>query len=187
MSEQCLSDGYRCIFYWFVCPILLILGISGSAANLAIMTGPGFKGSTFFFLRALSLSDLLYLIFSIGYFIEIMMMREGHDSYQSMYYLTFWDVILCNTLIATSGFIIILLTIDRYRCICQPTLPRSTHPGLNTGLALLISFVLQLPRFLEDQIVQECIRVTLSNNGSSLLGDICDCSQTGAAPLGDCR
>ena len=181
-----MSNSFRCVSYWIICPILLVLGITGSAANLVIMTGSGFKGSTFFFLRALSLSDLLYLVFSIGYFTEIMMLKEGQDNYQTMYFLTFWDVTLCNTLISTSGFVIILLTIDRYRCICQPMLPRSSHATLKASLALIISFVLQLPRFMEDRIVQECVRVTLSNNGSSF-GDICDCSGSGAAPLGECR
>merc|ERR1711963_331527 len=118
------------------------------------MTGPGFKGSTFFFLRALSMADLLYLVFTIGYFTEIMMLIEGSQSYNIMFYLTFWDVTICNTLIAASGFIIILLTIDRYRSICKPTFPRSSYPVLKTGIAFLISFILQIPRFLEDQIVQ---------------------------------
>ena len=152
LSAECLRDEYRCVSYWFVCPILLILGICGSGANLAIMTGPGFSGPTFFFLRALSLSDLLYLFFAIGYFIEIMMLQESHENYPNIYYLTYWDVVICNTFISTSGFIIILLTIDRYRCICQPTLPPSSHPRLKTLLALAISFVMQLPRFMEERL-----------------------------------
>ena len=186
LTTECKDDGFRCVSYWFICPILLFFGIVGSSANLAIMTGREFKGSTFFFLRALSMSDLFYLVFAIGYFIEIMMVREGQDSFQTTYYLTYWDVIIGNTMIATSGFIIILLTIDRYRCICQPTLKRSSHPRLKAFMAFVISFILQLPRFMENNIIQKCVSVTLGNNGSSF-GDICECSESGAAPLGECR
>ena len=50
----------------FVVPILIVLGICGSLANLAIMSGSAFTGSTFYYLRALSLCDMFYLVCVIG-------------------------------------------------------------------------------------------------------------------------
>ena len=50
----------------FIVPLLILLGICGSLANLAIMSGPAFTGSTFYYLRALSLCDMFYLLCVIG-------------------------------------------------------------------------------------------------------------------------
>ena len=50
----------------FIVPILIVAGICGSLANLAIMSGAAFTGSTFYYLRALSLCDMFYLLCVIG-------------------------------------------------------------------------------------------------------------------------
>ena len=54
-----------CIFR-IVVPSLMVLGIVGSSANLIVMSNSDFTGSTFYYLRALSLCDLLYLICVLG-------------------------------------------------------------------------------------------------------------------------
>ena len=46
---------------------MIVLGITGSVANLLIMSGPAFTGSTFYYLRALSLCDMFYLVCVIGW------------------------------------------------------------------------------------------------------------------------
>ena len=83
IDEHCTSQLYACISYWsvlslehlpniwplvcrFIVPLLIVLGISGSLANLAVMSGSAFTGSTFYYLRALSLCDMFYLICVIG-------------------------------------------------------------------------------------------------------------------------
>ena len=57
---------HREIIPRFIVPILIVLGICGSLANLAIMSGSAFTGSTFYYLRALSLCDMFYLLCVIG-------------------------------------------------------------------------------------------------------------------------
>ena len=84
------------------------------------------------------------------------------------YYLTYFDILLCNTFIGASGMMIIILTIDRYRCICQPTLPRYQHPGLYCGLAFLVSFLWQLPRLFVNTALTSCLPVISTNNRSAL-------------------
>ena len=111
----------QCICYIFICPILVILGVVGCIANIFLMSGRGFKGVTFYYLRALSISDLFYLLTVSGNIVEILFLEipEGPDQQEqflTMFYLTHMDHILCNTFINTSGFLIILLTIDRYSC-----------------------------------------------------------------------
>ena len=73
------------------------------------------------------------------------------------YYLTVFDVLLCNTFISCSGFIIILVTLDRYRCICQPHLPRAPHPRLLCALALLLSLAWQAPRLFIIRVQRQCV------------------------------
>ena len=152
-NDQCMEDWYKCTFYWIICPFLLIIGASGCIASLAVMSGSGFKGSTFFFLKALSLTDLFYLVLAIGYFVEMIIIND--ENVGSMFFVTFFDLVLCNALIATSGFIIILLTIDRYRSICHPTLPQDSSPCLRSCAALAIGCMLQVPRFLDPELKGE--------------------------------
>ena len=119
MVEQCRQEGWDlvCLSYGAVGPVIIVLGILGCLGNLAVMTAPEFEGVTFYYLRALSISDLLYLLFATGYYVELLF----HNSDRHMreeevireYYLTHIDHIMCNTFICTSGFLIVLLTIDR--------------------------------------------------------------------------
>ena len=182
-KATCLEEEklVECISYAFICPIFILLGIIGCGASVFLMSGPGFKGVTFYYLRALSVTDFFYLITVCGNMVQILLWRgEGGEEFVSIFYLTHIDHILCNTCISASGFLIILLTIDRYRCICQPTEPRDSHPGLCTGLALLVSFLLQIPRFLEEGIEEVC--VSINQNSSALLNrSECDC---GVIPVG---
>ena len=75
------------------------------------------------------------------------------------YYLTHFDILVCNTFIGTSGFIIILVTIDRWRCICSPTSPEDTRPGLYCAMALLVSFLWQVPRLVIKTTQTDCVRL----------------------------
>ena len=99
--------------YWFVSPVLIFLGLAGSLTNLIILSGQEFNTSTFYYLRALSCTDMMYLVLVTGYLAEITLINDDQDNYSAKYYLTHWDVNLCNTFITASGFIILLLTIDR--------------------------------------------------------------------------
>ena len=114
----------ECISYGVVCPVLILLGIFGCVANVLLISGSGFKSVTFFYLRALSLSDLCYLLSVCFNLVEILILNPhglGQDAMYQMFYLTHIDHILSNTFIGTSGFIIVLVTIDRFHCICLPT------------------------------------------------------------------
>ena len=55
-------------------------GLIGSIATFFILNGSKFRNNTFFYLKALSLSDLMYLVLTFGYIYEIMFL----ESYASM-------------------------------------------------------------------------------------------------------
>jgi hypothetical protein len=186
MNGNCEDDVLQCVCYYGIIPIMLVLGLCGSAFTLILISGSGFRGLTFYYLRALSISDMVYLFFVIGYVVEIMGMGNGDINFQAKYYLTHWDIVLCNTFITNSGFIILLLTLDRYRAICHPTRPRDANPGLYMGYALVASFLLQVPKFLESHIVSKCLEVTSGNN-HTLLGGVCECGANTAMLGTTCR
>ena len=89
--------------------------------------------------------------------------------------MTHIDVLICNTFIGTSGFLIILVTIDRWeaapaslvsltavprwRCICAPASAPPSRPALYCGLALLVSLAWQLPRLAVKTITTQCVPV----------------------------
>ena len=158
LPQTCLDDIFQCISYLLIMPIFMVCGLVGSVATFFVLTGTKFNTNTFFYLKALSLSDLMYLIAAFGYIYEIFFL-QNFSTVNSVikYYLTHFDVLLCNTFIGTSGFIIVLVTIDRWRCICSPTTPESTKPGLYCVLALLVSFIWQLPRVFMKTLKTDCI------------------------------
>ena len=172
LPETCTEDLFRCVSYLFIWPIFMFFGLLGSTATLVILSRSKFNTNTFYYLKALSMSDMMYLVSALGYLYEMFFL----DTYSQLstvakakysftrqivkrfvqYYLTYFDILICNTFIGTSGMIIILLTIDRYRCICQPTLPRHNQPGLYCGLALLVSLFWQVPRLFVNTTTASC-------------------------------
>ena len=181
---------------------MIVLGITGSVANLLIMSGPAFTGSTFYYLRALSLCDMFYLVCVIGwktlnednnrspcsgYCLEIILLdSEINIEFETKFYFTHFDIALGNTFITTSGFIILLLTLDRWRAIVHPTWDRDTSPALSICLALISSLLIQVPRFWEKKIVNRCVRVNAVNN-LTLLGGKCQCGGAYSFLGTDCR
>ena len=186
--SQCKDDMFRCVSYLIISPSVLVLGLVGSMATLTIMAGSTFRTPTFFYLRVLSISDMMFLLSAVGIMVENMIIQEqSHLPLAATYYLTHFDHILCNTFISTSGFIIIILTLDRYRCICHPTMTRDTSPSIYCMLALLVSFTWQVPRFFTKSIVSDCVQVD-QNTSTAQLGSPCECSSHGGTREGsECR
>ena len=97
---------------------------------------------------------------------------EEWDDWGLLYYLTHWDVVLCNTFITASSGILLLTTINFYQHHAHPALPDHTHRLLRVLLIIVSSFLLLLPRFLEFTIMEDC-------NGVSLNSSSCVCSDYG--------
>ena len=100
--------------------------------------------------------------------------NEVFIEFEVKFYFTYVDISLGNMFITTSGFIILLLSIDRYRAIVHPTWTRDPAPGRTITFALICSFILQIPRFFEKHIVHRCVKVSQVNN-VTLLGGKCHC------------
>ena len=108
----------------------------GSVTNLVILKNSHcFDKRTCFYLQALSVTDMLYLTFMIGYLVasnkplyvnlpylfqaEVSIFHNMHSTnYDWKKYLTHWSVILSNTFVTSSSGIILLVTIEYYKSIC---------------------------------------------------------------------
>ena len=84
LPETCLEDIFRCVSYLMVMPSFMICGIIGCIATIFVLTGARFRTNTFFYLKVLSVSDLMYLITAFGYIYEIFFLQ----SYSSLDHVT---------------------------------------------------------------------------------------------------
>ena len=76
LPETCKQDIFRCVSYLMVMPIFMIGGIIGCIATIFVLTGAKFKTNTFFYLKALSISDLMYLLTAFGYIYELFFLQS---------------------------------------------------------------------------------------------------------------
>ena len=76
LPDTCVEDIFRCVSYLLVMPLIMAAGLIGSFATFFVLSGPKFQSDTFFYLRALSLSDMMYLVLTFGYIYEIMFLES---------------------------------------------------------------------------------------------------------------
>ncbi|XP_023338006.1 uncharacterized protein LOC111708770 [Eurytemora carolleeae] len=201
--EECLINVVRRIGYTVVCPIFIFLGIFGCIMNLMVMTGPRFRSKTYLYLRALSVSDLIFLCWCVSFFYSVFSEAKsaGFLTYQAQY-----EKALVNGFVGTSIFIIVAVTLDRYYRICRPgnlprdnqsgvyicisryyricrpgNLPRDNQSGVYIFIAVFGGFAIQVPRVFQETIATECVRVGLMNQTwrtGRFHGALCNCQGT---------
>ena len=88
---------------------------------------------------------------------------EQWNDWGLLYYLTHWDVVLCNTFITASSGILLLTTINFYQHHFHPALPDHKHRLLRVVLIIISSFLLLLPRFMEFTILEVTSDITRSS------------------------
>ena len=92
LQERCLADKFDCVSFTVITPLMIILGtvlssscqsdyrltphtagLAGTSYNLVLLRGSPakFQGTTWWYLRALSVTDILYLLFMIGYLVTV--------------------------------------------------------------------------------------------------------------------
>lgn len=103
--------------YTVVAPIIFAIGILGNAANLATLSNrKRFSGRLYVYLRALAVSDLVCIVTCS--FAIIDQVKENRRTNQSNEDEDSTKIrvenIIINGLFATSAFIIVCMTIDRY-------------------------------------------------------------------------
>lgn len=132
-------DTLKFIAYGVVSFVIIALGIIGNVINLMVLTRPNLKGVTFVYLTWLATSDLLTLVVAVF----SMMRLHGIQprNYPAAFYFAHIEMPLVNALMASSVFIVVAVTIDRYWSVCLPTRYREFHNERRAKLAIVTAYL----------------------------------------------
>ena len=108
-----ISDGTRFWVQRVLVPIIMIIGIIGNSITMIIMTRRRMRSSTNWYLAALAIFDMIYLIFTF-----ILSLKHYPNAHSIDYYL-YWNLFPYFTMIAdassnTSVWLTVTFTIERY-------------------------------------------------------------------------
>lgn len=100
-------------------PFIMVVGIVGNTITMVIMTRRRMRSSTNWYLAALAIFDMLYLIFTF-----ILSLKHYPNAYDVTYY-AYWYMIPFSHMITdaasnTSVWLTVTFTIERYIAVCHP-------------------------------------------------------------------
>ncbi|XP_035220669.1 probable G-protein coupled receptor AH9.1 [Stegodyphus dumicola] len=140
-------EKLKFIAYGVVSSIIIALGILGNFINLAVLTRPNLKGVTFVYLTWLAISDLMSLVVSLSSMFRLHGMQPR--TYTAAVYYSHIEMPLVNAFMASSVFLVVALTIDRYFSVCLPTRFKEVHntqrAKRSITAAYISAFVLYIP------------------------------------------
>ncbi|EEC02532.1 probable G-protein coupled receptor AH9.1 [Ixodes scapularis] len=132
-------DTLKFIAYGVVSFVIIALGIVGNLINLIVLTRPNLKGVTFVYLTWLATSDLLTLVVAVFSMLRLHGIQPR--TYPAAFYFAHVEMPLVNALMASSVFIVVAVTIDRYWSVCLPLRYREFHNSRCTKLAIITAYV----------------------------------------------
>ncbi|CAN7939081.1 unnamed protein product [Ixodes hexagonus] len=132
-------DTLKFIAYGVVSFVIIALGIVGNLINLVVLTRPNLKGVTFVYLTWLATSDLLTLVVAVFSMLRLHGIQPR--TYPAAFYFAHVEMPLVNALMASSVFIVVAVTIDRYWSVCLPTRYREFHNSRRAKLAIVTAYV----------------------------------------------
>ncbi|KAH7638601.1 class a rhodopsin-like protein g-protein coupled receptor gprnna13-like protein [Dermatophagoides farinae] len=112
-------DGTRFWVQRVLVPIIMIIGIIGNSITMIIMTRRRMRSSTNWYLAALAIFDMIYLIFTF-----ILSLKHYPNAHSIDYYY-YWNLFPYFTMITdassnTSVWLTVTFTIERYIAVCHP-------------------------------------------------------------------
>ncbi|KAM7305559.1 putative G-protein coupled receptor B0563.6 isoform X1 [Ixodes scapularis] len=162
----------KLIAYGNVSLAIIALGIMGNLINLMVLTRSNLRGVTFTYLTWLATSDLLVLS------VAVFSMMRLHDSqprnYAAALYYAHADLPLVNALMASSIFLVVAVTVDRYCAVCRPTRYREFHNARRARVVIPLVYVAAVflyvpmifrkrPVLVWDNLVNQTMYVSFEN------------------------
>ncbi|CAN7937395.1 unnamed protein product [Ixodes hexagonus] len=132
-------DTVKFIAYGVVSFVIIALGIVGNLINLVVLTRPNLKGVTFVYLTWLATSDLLTLVVAVFSMLRLHGIQPR--TYPAAFYFAHVEMPLVNALMASSVFIVVAVTVDRYWSVCLPSRYREFHNSKRANLAIVTAYV----------------------------------------------
>ena len=161
-SHQPEADGHNAVArikyvaYSVIALVIVALGIVGNLFNLMVLTRPHLKGVMYVYLLGLAASNLCVLVSAIPALLGLSGYLAGRD-YLTAFYQAHLALPLINTFMASSVYIIICMTINRYISIYHPTHFKKFHTESKAKFSIAVSFLggllLHLPLCFQNKVV----------------------------------
>lgn len=148
-------------------PIIMIIGVIGNTMTIFIMTQRRMRSSTNWYLAALAIFDMSYLVFS--FILSFQHYPNIHDS-QFYPYWKLWPYLITITDASSNSsvWITVTFTIERYIAVCHPMKGKVICTESRAKKMIVIEFisifVITLPTAFEWNIVE----VMDSNNNTQI-------------------
>ncbi|CAG7722294.1 unnamed protein product [Allacma fusca] len=140
LSEE-KKEALNWIAYKIIGPTIVSIGLLGNVLNLIVLTRPSFKGVTYTYLIGLACSDIGVLLCAVAFMIRSLDLYPKDSWLVSIFY-AHMELPLANTFMASSIFIVVCLTVDRFASVCMPTKFKSVHTSPIARTAILVCYLL---------------------------------------------
>lgn len=144
MSPEIQYMGH--IAYNVVAPVIISFGILTNVLNLLVLTRPSLRGPTFRYLKWLAVANLLVCVVLLPFTLHS---HATPVPYAAALYFAHIEVPVGNALIASSVYIVVGLSIDRFVAVCYPRKYRNLHShyvaSVRIALSFIIAFIMYIP------------------------------------------
>ena len=168
MSDGLEEDGdpnavivqtIKWVAYSVVAYLIVGVGIMGNLLSLVVLTRPNLKGVMYVYLLGLAVSNLCVLITAVPALFDISAgLGGGH--YTTAFFQAHLKLPLINSFMASSVYIIIFMTVNRYISIYKPTDFQRLHTLKNARLSISLSFffgiIFHIPLCFQNQVKRHC-------------------------------
>lgn len=154
-------------------PIIMIIGVIGNTMTIFIMTQRRMRSSTNWYLAALAIFDMSYLVFS--FILSLQHYPNIHDLNYYAYW-KMWPYLLTITDSSSNSsvWITVTFTIERYIAVCHPmkgkVICTESRAKKMIIIVFLTSFIITLPTAFEWNIIE----VVNAQNITEVRADISD-------------
>ncbi|XP_069948054.1 dopamine D2-like receptor [Cherax quadricarinatus] len=152
MSPEIQYMGH--IAYGVVAPVIISFGILTNVLNLVVLTRPSLRGPTFRYLKWLAVANLLVCVVLLPFTLHS---HATPVPYPAALYFAHVEVPVGNALIASSVYIVVGLSIDRFVAVCFPRNYRNLHShyvaSLRIALSFIMAFIMYIPMAFHRMVV----------------------------------
>lgn len=158
-DDEATVEAINYVAYGIIANIIVGVGIIGNILNLIVLTRPKLKGVMYVYLLGLAVSNLCVLIIAIPALMDIAG-NINSQNFITAFFQAHMEIPLLNSFMASSVYIIICMTVNRYISIYKPTHFQRIHTFKNAYLAIFFSFlggvVLHIPLAFEHKVLEQC-------------------------------
>ena len=146
----------KVVAYSVIANFIVGVGLIGNLLNLVVLTRPNLKGVMYVYLLGLAVSNLCVLLSALPGLYDISVgLEDGY--YCTAFYQAHLKLPIINTFMASSVYIIICMTVNRYISIYKPTQFQRIHTHKNARISIFSSFfgglLLNIPLCFQQEVV----------------------------------